>query len=161
MGESQMKNVRDRFDYCIGDSIIVRAGTMDPDLNTPLGGWQGRISDVEVGEQGHVLLSICWDSITLENMHWAVIEQCEVRGMDWAEMVLGADQVDLATPRDTEQDVTSSLKRLSSTYAAHYLQEQGRQLWQSLSDVNSSNAMVTLNTWKVALEEKRMAFSHA
>ncbi len=143
-------------DFCIGDSVLVKVGTTDPDLGTRLDGWQGRVSNIEMGDRDEVLLAISWDSITLETMHWAVIEQCEVRGLDWTEIVLVADQVDSTTPRDTEADVKKAILHLATRYATHYLREQGRQIGLNLSRVGAGDVMLALDAWKAVLEKRRL-----
>lgn len=49
----------------IGDSVIVKPGTKDPDTGGDFGGWQGRISMIEAMED-HCLVEIKWDSLTLK-----------------------------------------------------------------------------------------------
>ena len=46
----------------LDDSVIVKAHIEDPDLNINIGGWQGRI--LEINEKDN-LICIRWDSITL------------------------------------------------------------------------------------------------
>jgi hypothetical protein len=156
-----MKRIQENIDFCIGDSIVVRSGTVDPDLGLQIGGWHGRISDIEVTEQGQAFLLIYWDSITLKKMPWTVIEQCEEKGMDWAEIVLDAAQIEMAPARDTEQDVGRAVAELAEAYAARYLEEQNRQIRKSLAGVTADTVMLALNTWRAALEENRMLFSQA
>ena len=45
--------------FNVGDSIVVKNGIQDPDLNADIGGWQGRISEI----QDNNIACIDWDSI--------------------------------------------------------------------------------------------------
>ena len=42
----------------------VRKGVRDPDFDIPIGGWQGRIEEGEVGDDGTWLYEVAWDSVT-------------------------------------------------------------------------------------------------
>ncbi len=65
--------------YRIGDCMRVKAGTKDPDFGTAIGGWQGRISNIDTSGDGTLcVVSIQWDSVTLKNMPVAMIEECEL-----------------------------------------------------------------------------------
>jgi hypothetical protein len=66
----------------VGDSVVARPGITDPDLGVAIGGWQGRISEIEAGEGDTVLVCVEWDSLTLRNIPDAVIEQSEEQGLD-------------------------------------------------------------------------------
>jgi hypothetical protein len=66
----------------IGDSVVVRSGVKDPDLDFDIGGWQGRLSAIDGAE-----ICVDWDSLTLEQMASEIISHCEQEG--W---VLEADE---------------------------------------------------------------------
>ena len=93
-----------------GDSVVVKPGIVDPDFGIEIGGWQGRVLGIEPGGGDTVL--ICWDSITLKNMSSSVIEQSEEQGLDWTKMYLEAQEVELTSPRDTEEDVVQAIEEL-------------------------------------------------
>jgi len=49
--------------YRIGDCVRVKPGTKDPDFGTELGGWQGRISNIDIsGNETLWMVSIQWDT---------------------------------------------------------------------------------------------------
>ncbi len=67
----------EKIDFKVGDSVIVKAGVLDPDLGTDIGGWQGRISEVD--SEGNII-GIDWDSLTMKNIPDSVIDKCEEEG---------------------------------------------------------------------------------
>lgn len=78
-----------------GDSVAVKPGTLDPDLGVDIGGWQGRVVEVE---EDMVLIE--WDSITLNQMPASVVEQCEEQGLDWRSIRLYTREVKTARSKD-------------------------------------------------------------
>ncbi|MEM9213628.1 MAG: hypothetical protein AAGD25_04705 [Cyanobacteria bacterium P01_F01_bin.150] len=64
----------------VGDSVAVRTGVNNPDFGTDIGGWQGRVS--EINSESQIAL-IDLDSITLKNMPDAYITKCEEDGLGW------------------------------------------------------------------------------
>lgn len=133
--------------FKVGNSVVVKAGITDPDLSTDLGGWQGRISGMATDRGGRILISVRWDSITLRNMPKSVIEQCEKRGLDWAEIVLTAEKVELTNPRDTMSDVVGTVGELAAKYAWSYLGEQGERIRQVLAEVDEDDEMAAWDAW--------------
>ena len=76
------------------DSVVIKSGVRDPDLDISIEGWQGRISDIN-----EELVCIDWDSVTLKNMEASIITRCEQDGLDWTKIYLLADDVALKQPR--------------------------------------------------------------
>ena len=97
----------------IGDSVVVKKGTTDPDLGTDLGGWQGRVLGLQEGEGDTILVRIQWDSITLKNMSPSIIETRKEQGLDWTKTYLDSEKVEQAAPRDTEVDTFKTALALS------------------------------------------------
>lgn len=128
-----------------GDSVMVKAGIVDSDFGSGIGGWQGRIAE-EPDAAGMIL--IAWDSITLQNMPDAVIEQCEEQGLDWTHMGLEAREVELTNPRDTEEDVARVINELSDKFAWSYLGEEGRRIGEVLAGVDRDDEMAALHAWE-------------
>ena len=89
----------------IGDSVVVKPDVIDPDLGIDIGGWQGRIKEVDDG--GTVLIK--WDSITLRQMGLEVAVRCENENLDWELMTLDTTEIEKTTrrSRDSEADVRS------------------------------------------------------
>lgn len=88
---SQTKKAPARFS--VGDKVRVRSGVTDPDFpDIPLGGWAGKIIEVEEGDPP--LYLIRWSQDTLKNMHPAYRKRCERDGLDHEEMRLGEDELE-------------------------------------------------------------------
>lgn len=139
-----------RREFKAGDSVMVKPGTVDPDLGFEIGGWTGKIAE-EPGQDNLVLIS--WDSVTLQNMPDSAIEQCEEQGLDWTRMYLEAQEVELTTPRDTEEDVAQVIEGLQKKHAWSWVGEEGRRIQQVLADVDADDEMATLEAWEDHLEE--------
>ncbi|MGD9688011.1 MAG: hypothetical protein AB7U43_13670, partial [Desulfobacter sp.] len=102
-----------KISFKIGDSVRVKPDVLDPDTEAfSLEGWQGRILDIRPQEDGPTIIDIEWDSITLREMPASSIEACEEEGLDWTQMGLYPDDVEVTTARDTEQDVKHAQKEL-------------------------------------------------
>ena len=102
--------------FKIGDVVRVRDGVTDPDDPTiDWSGWHGRIVEVSgtgPGPQPWLLIGL--DSVPLRSLSAGYIEQCEEEGMDWSQLYLFLEDMELATPRDTPWDV----KRIRNTLGA-------------------------------------------
>lgn len=131
--------------FKVGDSVVVKPGTVDPDFGTDIGGWQGRIVEGP-GDEGIVLIR--WDSITLQNMPDSMIEQCEEQGLGWTEMILAAREVESANPRDTEENVARVIAELSQQHAWSFLGEEGRRIGKILAGVDRDDEMAVLDAWE-------------
>jgi len=94
----------------IGDSVVVKSGVIDPDLDNDIGGWQGRVVEADDGDS----VFIRWDSITLQEMGLDVAIQCENENLNWEVMTLDMADVQKATSRDTEKDVVRTAHRLKN-----------------------------------------------
>jgi len=132
------------------DSVIVKPNIKDPDLNIDIGGWQGRIS--EVNEKDN-LICIGWDSITLKQMPSETIDQCEEEGLDWKEMRLHAEDVELATARDSEEDVEEAIDFLESKHSWSYLGEQGKRIQAILDKAEDSGEWAAFEAWEEYFEQ--------
>ena len=141
-----------RSDFRVGDSVRVKSGIKDPDFGTAIGGWQGRISNIEASAKD-TTISIQWDSVTLKNMPAAMIEQCEEQGLDWAEMALGANDVELTKPRDDERDVAQIKEQLSNKYGWAYLGEGGKRIQQVLAAMEVDDDLDEFGAWEQHFEK--------
>jgi hypothetical protein len=136
------------LEFKVGDSVIVKQGVLDPDLGTDIGGWQGRIAEIE-GQ----IIGLDWDSITLKNIPDSVIDQCEVEGYDWTRMHLEATEVELTRPRDTEEDVAAITEQIESQHRWSYLGEEGKGVQAVLADVDPDDEMAAFETWNEHLKK--------
>jgi hypothetical protein len=91
----------------IGDSVVVKSGVLDPDFEIDIGGWQGRIEEID-----DKTAFIRWDSITLQKMPFGIIIRCENENLDWALMTLNIDEISITTARDSESDVSHTADQI-------------------------------------------------
>lgn len=119
----------------VGDSLIVLPGISDPNTGIPLGGYQGRVTEVELGKSGQVTVTFQWDSLSLKNMPASAIRFCEEEGLDWTRMCLYASEIAPAVPRDRQRDVDKIIERLTAEHAWDYLGEQGQRIQQVLAGI--------------------------
>lgn len=91
-----------------GDSVVVIAGTRDPDFDTDIGGWCGRV--LEIYSDG--TLAVEWDSRTLDAMAVDAVQRAESDGLDWSQIVLLQSEVQLVPARDTQADTKAAQKRI-------------------------------------------------
>jgi hypothetical protein len=119
----------------------------DPNLKTPIGGWQGRVIRVEED-----MVDIAWDSPTLQAMPTRMIEWCEEEGLDWAEMRLGVGEVELAEPRDTSAAMVRVKKELAAQHAYAYLGEEGRRIQKVLAGIDPDDELKALKVWRKHLK---------
>ena len=90
----------------IGCSVKVKPNLMDPDFEAiSLGGFQGRVFNIRPQNNGTTVIDIRWDSITLQHMPRSHLKSCYQEGLDWSEMTLYPDDIEITTARDAEQDV--------------------------------------------------------
>jgi len=132
----------------IGDSVAVKPGVKDPDFGIEIGGWQGRIIQ-EPDAKNRVM--IAWDSVTLRAMPEESIVQSEEQGLDWTQTGLEAQEIVLAEPRDSEQDVALAVNELTARYAWSWLGEQGRRIQQVLA--GEDDDVDGLYAWEEYLSE--------
>ena len=114
-----------------GDSVIVKPSVKDPDTDTNISGWQGRIPDISE-DDGETIVSILWESATLKKTPRSMIEYCEDEGLDWREMRLGVSDVKPASPRDAEEDVEEAIEEIESQTAWLFLGEEGKRIQKVL-----------------------------
>ena len=139
-------------DFRISDCVKVKDAVKDPDFGTDLSGWQGRISNIDASGDD-ITISIQWDSVTLKNMPVEMIEQGEEQGLDWAEMGLGADEVEPAKPRDNQRDVDQIKAQLSSKHGWAASGEEGKRIQQVLAAMDADEDLDEFGAWEEHLEK--------
>ncbi len=137
----------------VGDSVVVKPGVADPDTGSSIAGWQGRVINVEPGEKGMMLVGIVWDSVTLKQMPSSMIEKFENDGLDWSQMYLEPDDVELTQPRDSEQDAEQTKSALGAQFSWAYLGEQGQRIQRVLHGVGQEDEMGAFRAWEKYLRE--------
>lgn len=104
-------------DFKVGNTVKVKEGIVCPDMqDLIIGGWQGRISEITKDDNGHLLIYIEWDSITLENMPEAFIDDSEKNGLGFADMSLLDNEIELAKSRDTKEDRDKAIEKIHDEY---------------------------------------------
>jgi hypothetical protein len=89
----------------IGDLVKVKKGIFAPDQEgICIEGWQGRVFEKTEDKDGTPLISIEWDSITLENMPESYIEQGENENLNNSIMTLDIEEVELVEAIDKKED---------------------------------------------------------
>ncbi len=137
-----------------GDSVVVKSGIQDPLWHTPIGGWQGRIVELETDAEGTPRICIEWDSLTLRAMPPTMIEQCESRDLDWTALYLHSSEVEPATPRDTPADVQKTAEQIARRYVWLSLGEEGKRIQRVLIGVNPDSKTALLEAWYRHLSKK-------
>jgi len=93
----------------VGDSVRVKAGVTDPDLFFDIGGWQGRVRELD----GDDTVDLEWDSLTLQAMGLDLVIQCDNANLDWRFMTLSQSEVEDVPSRDTEAEVAATVRAIT------------------------------------------------
>jgi len=125
--------------YKVGDSVVVKEGTLDPDYYNDIGGWQGRICGIDDSNDDNPMISIEWDSITLKKMPYSVIEDCERDGLTWSMIDLYSTNLRITEPRDKEKEVAEALEMVSEWYNLERFDDSNVE---SIEDAISTNEQV-------------------
>ncbi len=133
----------------LNDSVIINSEVTDPDFGIVIGGWQGRIS--EINEE---VICVDWDSITLKNLEASIITRSEKEGLDWTKMYVLSNEVTLTKPRDQKRDVKKVINELNSKYAWLGLGEEGVRIQKVLSGIKLEDYNSALWAWKEHLDKK-------
>ncbi len=137
--------------WTIGQSVVVKPGVTDPDTGNDISGWQGRIRAFYDEE---ATLAILWDSLTLKSISPKHIAWCEEEGLSWTEMNLSVEEVEPVAARDTEKDVTATIKEIESKTGWLYLGgEQGKRIQQIVNRAKGRDEFAVFRTWHAYLEE--------
>jgi hypothetical protein len=140
------------MEVTVGDCIIVKPGVKDPDYGRDIGGWQGRVTEIESYQDGKVTIMFQWDSLSLKAMPASMIRHSEVKGLDWTTMGLYAEEVERAQPRDTQEDVDAVIQELSAEHAWDYLGRQGQRIHEVLKNVDEDDELEAFETWQEYLK---------
>lgn len=133
----------------IGDSVIVKKGIKDPDFDSNIEVWQGRVYEI----QDNNIICIEWDSRTLKEIPKSIIEVCEKKGYQWDQMCLETSDVKPTTPRDTKKETEETYNELQEKYDWLYLGEEGKRIQSVLSKASSYDYFDACEAWENHLEE--------
>ncbi len=132
----------------LGDHVVVKNNINDPDLEIDIGGWQGRVVEVE-----HNSICIEWDSITLKCMPAEVIEKCEEMNWDWEKIYLDKEEVELTNARDTKEDRDNIAFHLNKKYYWSGLGEEGKRILSVLKQAKSADDIDAFDAWERHLKK--------
>jgi len=121
----------------VGDSVRVIAGIKDEDFGLDIGGWQGRITEVD---EKNELIQIAWDSLTLQGLPAAYIADAEEQGLGWDTYYLATEDVELAEARDVKVRTESVRNELQAKFAWYHLGEEGREISRILDGIDPDDA---------------------
>ncbi len=141
--------------FKIGDSVTVKAGIKAPDAeNIEIGGWQGRVIEIDTESFESTLVNIEWDSLTIDQMPSKFIEQSEIDGLEWREMNLYESELTKSVTRDKKANVKEAQERqLEKLYRAS-LDEEGQRISKVLAGTNRKDEMACLQKWVNHLDKE-------
>lgn len=131
--------------FKLGQTVRIKDGIKDADFDVDIGGWQGRIIELDPNKQ---ILLIAFDSITLRNMEQDYVARCEEDGMDWAQYYIGYDDVTLAEARDTAEDVANAAAEVAAQAGWAYLGKEGQAINAILADIDIEDEMGQMEAWR-------------
>lgn len=141
----------------IGDSVKVKQGIKEPDSEDhEIGGWQGRVIKInnESDAMGNTLITIEWDSLTLEQMTAQFISQSEINGLDWQTMNLFESDLDKTMPRDNHSEVKRVQDLLADKYYWASFGEEGIRISNILAGSNPEDEIECFQKWDNFLENE-------
>ena len=147
----------------LGDSVIVKKGVKEPDLEEfEIGGWQGRVAEIDTeSDIDNTLITIEWDSITLRQIPSDYVDQSERDGYDWQNMVLYDSDLEKSNPRDNKENLKKVQDELSDKNYWASKGDQGIRISKILDKVNLFNEMKCLKKWVDYLDKELTFPVHA
>lgn len=80
----------------IGDQIVVKDGTEDPDFNGKyLSGYTGSIENIDEDN----LVGILWDDSTIMRFDSKFKKKCDRKNLDYTRMVLYTNEIEVIKPK--------------------------------------------------------------
>jgi len=137
------------MDFRIGDSVKIVKGTRCPGYEKLIiGGWQGRVIDLESEtESFDKLVGIKLDSVSLNKLPEEYIAESEEEGIDYTEVYLFPDEIEAAKPRDTLEEATQLSETLAKKYKWFALGSQGRRIMQVLKRIDGDDIYDEDEAW--------------
>jgi len=147
----------------LGDSVIVKQGIKEPDLEEfEIGGWQGRVVEIDSeSDKDNILITIEWDSLTLKQIPSNYIEQSERDGLDWQNMTLYKSELEKAKSRDKKEHVKQIQDKLSDKHRWDSLGDEGKRISKVLDNVNPNDELKCLQKWVEYLDNELTFPIHA
>lgn len=111
--------------FKLSKSVRFKDGQKDEDSGLDIGGWQGRVIEIDTKRK---MLLVALDSITLKSLPREYLEECEEEGLGWPEYYIGFNDVEPAKPRDTKEETEDTIIDLEDSLGWVYLGEEGREI---------------------------------
>jgi len=141
----------------LGDSVVVKPNIEELDLNINIGGWQGRVAEIEEEDS---LIGIDWDSLTLKQIPDKTIVYCEVEGLDWARAYLAPEDLEQTTARDSVDDVEEAIEQIESKHDFSWLDEGAdeteeidRRIYTILDNAEDESEEAAYEAWQEHFQE--------
>ena len=144
------------MNFKIGDSVVVKQGLKEPDSEDfEIGGWQGRIIEIDkLSNEEHIVISIEWDSITLNQLPSDYIHKCEIDGLDWQTMNLFNTDIDKTVSRDKSKDVVRVQDFLTDKFCWSSMGDEGLRISEVLVGIKPDDDMACYERWFEFLSSK-------
>lgn len=134
--------------FQVGDTVKVKDGTLDPDFGFEIAGWHGQITEID-----DELVFIELDSIALSETPDEYFTKCEIDGLDWKNIYLRLDEVELSERRDTEEELAIVRKQIQLNHEWDDLGDSGKIVSEVLENIDPSDDSAALNAWENYLNE--------
>lgn len=132
-----------------GDVVRVKSGVKDVDFGGDIGGWQGRVVEVQQGS-----IMVAWDSHTLlHDVPPEKIAESEKQGFDWTLYGLSPQELEPAEARDTPADVRQAVDELTKRHAWDWLGEEGKLVREVLQGIDPDDEFASMGGWYDYMEE--------
>lgn len=118
-------------DIEIGMSVKFTAGLVDEESGVEIGGWQGRVKEIDLESQ---LVRVDLDSITLKSLPRYYLEIAEIEGLGWESYYAYPSDFTRCDHRDAEKDVDNAIFNMTASLGWIHLGEEGREINRILRD---------------------------
>jgi hypothetical protein len=137
--------------FNLNEIVRVKPNTQEPDFKkSDLGGWQGRVIEINAEDPDEILLLIEWDTTTLKNMDKIYIKACIREGYDYESMWLDVSDVISVTPSAETDNRSAVVEALEAEYHWEDLGEQGERI-KAVEDA-CKNDLAIMDHWLAYLE---------
>ena len=134
------EDIQSQFHYQLGHFVKVKKDVNDPDYGIDIGGWKGKIYEIENENSDDPLLSIEWDAETLRKIPVPIIKACKKDNLDYAKISLFASEVESAVPQNEKAGnkvlVTTMTKEPYMLARIHYDLFDGLKIQDVFSSLN-------------------------
>ena len=138
------------MEISMGQCVKIKEGVYEE--NDHIGGRQGRCTQILNND----LIEISWDSITLLGLADNEIKQCEAQGLIWDKYHAMIQDLEMASERDSPEDVEKAYEYLSNQFYWSHLGTQGDRISNILNDVLQSSEASQIQRWYEYLKQKLM-----